>query len=78
MSILLQMMACLPGAKPLPEPMLTYCQRGNVGMNFSGFGMKMSRLLFKKMHLKMSSGKCSFCLGYNVNRSFHGKVDTVM
>ena len=37
-----------------------------LGTNFSEILIKMYALLFKKMHLKMSSAKWPFCLGLNV------------
>ena len=39
---------------------------GTLGINFSDILMEINILSFKKMHLKMSSGKCRpFCLGLN-------------
>ena len=40
---------------------------GPLGTNFSGISIEVYTFSFKKMHLKMSSGKCRpFCLGLNV------------
>ena len=57
-SALVQIMACrLFGAKPLPEPMLAYCQLDPWEQNFS----------FMKIHLRISSVKFQpFCHGLNV------------
>ena len=54
-------MACrLVGAKPLPEPT-------NLGTNLSEMLIEIHTFSFKKMHLKMSSGKWRpFCIGLNV------------
>ena len=59
-------MACrLVGAKPLSEPMLVSI--GHLGTNFSEILSEIHTFSFKKIHLKMSSGKCRpFCLGLNV------------
>ena len=49
---------CLTGTKPLPEPMLTYCQ--TIGKIFQWF--QIQKFSFKKMHLKMVSAKWQpFC-----------------
>ena len=55
-SSLAQVMACrLIGAKPLPEPMLAYCQLDT----WEQIGIRMLPFSFKKIHLKMSSAKMS-------------------
>ena len=63
-------MACsLAGAKPLSEPMLEYCL-GTLGTNFKNkleISIEIHIILFKKIHLKMASGKWRpSCLGLNV------------
>ena len=60
-------MTCrLTGAKPLSEPMLEYII-GPFGTNFSEILIKSHTFSFKKMHLKMLSGKWRpFCLSLNV------------
>ena len=51
-------MACrLIGAQPLSEPMLEYCRFAPLGTNFNEILIKIHTFSFKKMHLKMSSGK---------------------
>ena len=57
-------MACrLVGANPLSEPMLL----GPLGTNCEHILIEIQTFLFKKIHLKMSSGKWwPFCLGLNV------------
>ena len=67
-SSLVQMMTSrLFGAKPLSEPMLEHCVIGSFGTNFSEFSIEYNSFSFKKMHLKMSSGKWRpSCLGLNV------------
>ena len=56
MSALVQVMACrLFGAKPLPEPMLAYCQLGLLGTNLSEIRIGIPSFSFKKMHLKLSA-----------------------
>ena len=51
---LVRVMACrLFGAKPLPEPMLVYCQLES---------WKQLSVIFKEMHLKMSSVKMAAIL----------------
>ena len=63
-SSLVQVMACrLFGAKPLPEPMLTYCQFVPFRTNFSKIVMEVQTLT--KMHLKMSTQWWLFCLSLN-------------
>ena len=58
-SSLVQVMACcLIGAKPLPEPMLAYCQLDT----WEQIGIRMLPFSFKKIHLKMSSAKMSAIL----------------
>ena len=52
------------GAKPLLEPMLTYCQLGPFKTNFNEILIEIQTCSFMKMHLKMSSAKCPpFCPG---------------
>ena len=62
-SALVQVMACrLFGAKPLPEPMLTYCQLDPYEQN--KIGIKVQYFSFTKMHSIMSSAKWRpFCPG---------------
>ena len=63
---LFHIMACrLFGAKPLPKPMLTYCQLiGPLGINFSEIRTKIRSFSLKKMHLKRSPAKWRpFCPG---------------
>ena len=62
---MVQIMACcLSGAKWLSKPMVLI---GNLGTNVSEILIEIYIFSFKKMHLKMSSGKCQpFCLDYNV------------
>ena len=44
---------------------------GPLGTNFSGILISIETFSFKKMHLKMSSGKCwPFCLSLNVLSMF--------
>ena len=59
-----QVMAChLIGAKPLPEPMPTL-SIGPLGTNFSEIQIKMQNFPFRKMNLKLLSGKWQpFCPG---------------
>ena len=66
-------MACrLAGAKPLPEPMLDYCSIGPLGTNFNEISFGIQTFSFKKMHLKMSSGKWRpSCRGLNVTSENH-------
>ena len=68
---LVQVMACrLFGAKPLPEPMLTYCQLDPWEQTSVKFESKY-KTVFMKMHLEMSYAKWRpFCpegdeLGYS-------------
>ena len=54
------------GARPLFEPMLGYWQL-NLGINFNEILIKICTFSFKKMHLKMLSGKWwPFCLCLSV------------
>ena len=66
---LVQIMACrLFGAKPQPEPMMTYCQL-NHRSNFSEILFAIQTFSLNKMHFKLSSAKWRpFCLGLNVLR----------
>ena len=60
-------MACrLIDPKPLSEPLLEYCNSST--RNKSQWNLKRNRTFsFKKIHLKISSGKCRpFSLGLNV------------
>ena len=67
-SALVQVMAWhLFGAKPLPEPILTYCQHGPMHiknkllLNIN----QITKDLLKKMHFNMSSAEClPFCPGF--------------
>ena len=60
------MACCLIGAKPSSEPMLEYCL-GTLGTNVNEILIKIHTFSFKKIHLKMSSGKWRpFCLGLKV------------
>ena len=73
---LVQIMACrLVGAKPLPEPMLVCILLiGPLGTNFSGMLIEIHTFSFKKIHLKMSSGKWRpFCLGLNVSNQHNSR-----
>ena len=46
-----------------------------LGTNFSEILIKIHTFSFKKMHLKMSSGKCrTFCLGLNVLKKLLGTL----
>ena len=65
-------MACrLVGAKPLSTPMLEHCLIQTLGTNCCEVLSEISTFSFKKMHLKMSSGKWPpFCLGLNVLNIF--------
>ena len=70
-------MACrLPGAKPLSEPMLDYCQLDRrLGTNFSEILIEILAFSLKKMRLKVSSGKWRpFCFGLNELTSRHVHV----
>ena len=50
-------MACrMTGAKPLSETMMEYCYLEPLEKNFSEILIEIYIFLFKKMHLKMSSG----------------------
>ena len=54
-------MACrLLSAKPFSEPILVLLLNGTLGINLSEILIKSSSFSFKKMHLKISSGK--WCL----------------
>ena len=56
-SALVQVMACrLVGAKPLPEPTLTYCQL-TLGTNCSEIWIETKNIFILKMHIKVSSSK---------------------
>ena len=70
---LIQIMARhLFSAKPLSEPMLIYCQLVPSEINFSETSMEIKTFSFKKMHLKMLSGKWrSFCLTLKLVKSSH-------
>ena len=63
-------MACrLAGAKPLSEPMVNggILLIRTLGINFREILSEIHTFSFKKMRLKMSSGKWRpFCLGLNV------------
>ena len=61
-------MACrLAGAKPLYEPNAGILLIRTLGINFSEILSEIRTFSFKKMYLKMSSGKRRpFCLGLNV------------
>ena len=61
-------MAChLFSTKPLSEPMPGILLIGHLGNNFNEILIKIYTFSFKKMHLKMSSGKWRpFCLSLNV------------
>ena len=65
MPLLVQIMGFrLLGSKPLFEPMLEYLI-GPLGTNLSGILIEIHTFWFKKIHLKMSSGKWwIFCLGF--------------
>ena len=60
-------MACfLTGAKPLSEPVLEYFLIGAWGTNYNEIFIKIQQFSFKKMRLKMASGKQQpLCLGLN-------------
>ena len=59
-SALFQVMACcLFCAKPLPEPMLAYCQ---LGTNFSEIWIGILSFSIKKRHLKLLSAKMAAIL----------------
>ena len=48
---------------------------GPLGTNFSEILIEIHKFLFKKMHLKMSAGKCRpFCLGLNVLSSVQSNL----
>ena len=66
-SALVHVMACrLFGTKPLPEPMLAYCQLDSWEQVSVKFESKFYQYSFKKMHLKLSSAKWQwFCPGRN-------------
>ena len=58
--VLVQVMACrLFDAKPLPEPMLTYCLPGT---NFTEIPIGILSFSFRKIHLKLSSAKMATIL----------------
>ena len=60
---LVQVMACrLFSAKPLPEPMLAYCQLDSWEQIFSEIIIEILSFSFKKMHLKMPSAKMTAIL----------------
>ena len=60
----LVMACCLSGAKPLPEPMLAYCQLDSWEQNFSENQIGILSFSFKKMHLKFRLPKRRpFCPG---------------
>ena len=51
---------------------------GPLGTNFNEISIEIHKLSFKKMHLKMSSGKWRpFCLGLNVLKSWWSRTSTV-
>ena len=53
------------GAKPLPGPMLDYCQSGP-WERFNKILFEIDKFSFKRIDLKMSSAKLwPFCLGLN-------------
>ena len=64
-SALVQVTACrLAGTKPLPEPMLAYCQLDPEEQTSMKFKIKTYNFSFMKMHLKMLSAKWQpFCPG---------------
>ena len=71
-------MACrLAGAKPLSESMLDgILLIGPLGTHFSEISIEIHTFPFKKMHLKMSSGKWRpFCLGLSVLSNIICHVD---
>ena len=49
--------ARLFGAKPLPEPMMTYCQLVPLGTTFSEIWIEIQNFSLMQMHLIMSSAK---------------------
>ena len=61
-------MAChLVGPKPSSETMLEYCKLDPLGTNFNNILIKIHTFSFKKIHLKMLSGKWwSSCLRLTV------------
>ena len=61
------MACCLAGAKPLFEPMLEFHLTEHLITIPGEILIKIYTFSFRKMHLKMSSGKCRpICLGLNV------------
>ena len=57
----------LTGAKPLSETILEYCLLVHLGTTFSEILIETETFSFKKIDLKMSSGKWRpFCIGLNV------------
>ena len=66
-SSLVQVMACLLfGAKPLPEPMLAYCQLDSWEHNWVKFESKFYHFHSRKCDLKMSSAKMAGVGGLGV------------
>ena len=65
---LVQIMACcLIVAKPLPEPMLVYCQIGSLGTNKLQSDCIQNSNIFIQENAFKNVGKCrSFCLDLNV------------
>ena len=52
-------MACrLFGSKPLPEPMMAYCQLDFLEQISMKFESEFYHFLFKKINSEMSSAKC--------------------
>ena len=51
--------------KPLPEPMVTYCQLNLWGVNFSEFWLKKIQNCLTKLSWKMLSAKYRPCSGLN-------------
>ena len=76
LSLLVQIMACrLFGAKPLLEPMLTYCQFIPSGRPFSE-RINIQNFPFIKMHWKMSSAKWQiFCPRGNELNKYEKRSD---
>ena len=79
MTLVLIMAWHLPGGKPLPELILTYCQLDPQEQTSVKFKSKYNNLHSKKIKLKMLSAKwCPFCLCLCVLRPPHGYGDMRM
>ena len=66
-SLLVQVMACMLGAKPLPESKLYWFQWVSQQYIPMKFCLEIPLFSFKKMYFKIPSAKCQpFCSGLNI------------